>query len=232
MVFQPVASARVVDLVRDRLRQAILAGDLAPGTRLSVPELARQLQVSRSPVREAILLLVGEGLAVEHSRRGVEVAQLCLSDVLELYELRAATDSLAAALAADRMSATELTALRGVLDAQGAAALRDARQFRTLDGRFHLIIVQSSGNARLARHAELLSREMCLAGPWLLGSEAHLKLSHEEHRVIERALRQRDGPGAELAMRAHLRRIASSIRALHSSHLSSAPHSPPGENHA
>ncbi|MFD1730499.1 GntR family transcriptional regulator [Deinococcus malanensis] len=119
MVFQPVASARVVDLVRDSLRQAILTGDLTPGTRLSVPELARQLQVSRSPVREAVLLLVGEGLAVEHSRRGVEVAQLSLADLLELYELRAATDSLAAALAAERMTTTDLAALRGVMDAQG-----------------------------------------------------------------------------------------------------------------
>ncbi|GGK20764.1 GntR family transcriptional regulator [Deinococcus malanensis] len=229
MVFQPVASARVVDLVRDSLRQAILTGDLTPGTRLSVPELARQLQVSRSPVREAVLLLVGEGLAVEHSRRGVEVAQLSLADLLELYELRAATDSLAAALAAERMTTTDLAALRGVMDAQGAAALRDPRQFRTLDRRFHQIIVQTSGNARLVRHAELLSREMCLADHWRLDTEAHLKLSHEEHRTIERALRQRDAHGAEQAMRAHLRRVACSVQTHHCPHLSPSPQ---GDNHA
>lgn len=205
----------MVDLVRDRLRQAILAGDLAPGSRLSVPELARQLEVSRSPVREAVLLLVGEGLAVEHSRRGVEVAVLRLEDLLDLYELRAATDALAASLAAERMSATDLAALRGVLDAQGAAALLDPRHFRALDRRFHEIIVQTSGNARLIRHTELLSREMCLAGAWLLDTAPHLRQSHEEHRLIERALRQRDAPGAEQAMCAHLRRVASAVRAHH-----------------
>ncbi|WP_216326620.1 GntR family transcriptional regulator [Deinococcus aestuarii] len=215
MLLQPVGSARVVDAVRERLRGAILAGDLAPGTRLSVPELARQLGVSRSPVREAVLLLVGEGLAVEHSRRGVEVARLDVSGLLELYELRAAVEGLAACLAAGRMGGTDLAALRGVLDAQGAAAVADHRGFRELDARFHRIIVQTCGNGRLARHAELLAREMRLAGPLLLNDPAHLRRSHEEHRAVEHALRQRDGPGAEAAMRAHLTRVAGAVRRHH-----------------
>ncbi|WP_026298941.1 GntR family transcriptional regulator [Deinococcus aquatilis] len=212
-LLKPVASARVVDVVRERLRGAILSGELAPGSRLSVPELARQLEVSRSPVREAVLLLVGEGLAVEHSRRGVEVVNLTLTDLLELYELRANLDSLAARLAAARMSSTDLAALRGVLDAQGAAAIGDWRGFRELDARFHQIIVQTSGNGRLARHAELLAREMRLAGPLHINESWHLKQSHEEHREIERALRQRDAPAAELAMHAHLTRVAHTVAA-------------------
>lgn len=200
-----------MDRVRDQLRSAILAGELAPGTRLSVPELARQLQVSRSPVREAVLLLVGEGLAVEHSRRGAEVARLDVAGLLELYDLRAAIESLAARLAAERMSGPDLAALRGVLDAQGAAAVGDARSFRELDARFHQIIVQTCGNARLARHAELLACEMRLAGPLLLNSTAHLQRSHEEHRRVEHALRQRDGPAAEASMCAHLQRVARDV---------------------
>ncbi|GHF29878.1 DNA-binding GntR family transcriptional regulator [Deinococcus metalli] len=214
-MLKPVASTRVVDLVRDRLRAAILSGDLPPGTRLSVPELARQLEVSRSPVREAVLLLVGEGLAVEHTRRGVEVARLNLGDVLELYDLRASIDALAARLAAERMTSTDLTALRGVLDAQGAAAIGDPRSFRDLDARFHQIIVQTCGNNRVIRHSELLMREMRLAGPLLLNEAWHLRLSHEEHRSIERALRQRDGPAAETAMRSHLQRVSDAVRRHH-----------------
>ncbi|MFK7601792.1 GntR family transcriptional regulator [Deinococcus sp. SM5_A1] len=213
---QPIASARVVDVVRDQLRSAILAGDLAPGSRLSVPELARQLGVSRSPVREAVLLLVGEGLAVEQSRRGVEVARLELADVLELYELRISLESLAARHAAGRMTNTDLVALRGVLDAQGAAAVGDARSFRELDLRFHEIVSQTCGNARLARHAALLAREMRLAAPLMVNEPWHLRRSHEEHRSIERALRQRDGPAAENAMREHLSRVCQSVRHHHS----------------
>lgn len=201
--------------MRERLRSAILAGELAPGTRLSVPELAKQLQVSRSPVREAVLLLVGEGLAVEYTRRGVEVARLELSDLLELYELRAAIESLAARQAAERMSSTDLAALRGVLDAQGAAALQNPRLFRELDTRFHQIILDRCGNSRLQRHAHLLVREMVLARPLLLSDPHHLTRSFEEHRSVERALRQRDGPSAEAAMRDHLTRVLHAVRTYH-----------------
>lgn len=203
--------------MRDRLRSAILAGELAPGTRLSVPELSRQLQVSRSPVREAVLLLVGEGLAVEHTRRGVEVARLELVDLLELYELRAAIESLAARHAAERMTSTDLTALRGVLDAQGAAATHNPRLFRELDTRFHQIIVDCCGNSRLQRHARLLVREMVLARPLLLNDPHHLTRSHEEHRALERALRQRDGPTAEKAMSEHLTRVLHAVKTHHQS---------------
>ncbi|MDV6375331.1 GntR family transcriptional regulator [Deinococcus arenicola] len=211
-MLQPIASVRVVDVVRDRLRSAILSGDIAPGSRLSVPELARQLGVSRSPVREAVLLLVGEGLAVEQSRRGVEVARLELTDVLELYDLRTNLEGLAARLAAERMTSSDLAALRGVLDAQGAAAVGDARSFRELDHRFHEIVSQTCGNTRLARHAALLAREMRLAGPLMVNEPWHLKQSHQEHRAIEHALRQRDGPAAENAMRVHLSRVCQSVR--------------------
>lgn len=211
-MLQPIASTRVVDVVRDRLRAAILTGDLAPGTRLSVPELARQFQVSRSPVREAVLLLVGEGLAVEHTRRGVEVARLEMPDLLELYVVRASLESLAAHLAAERMTSSDLAALRGVLDAQGAAAIGDPRHFRELDARFHSIIVEKCGNSRLVRHSALLAREMRLAGPLLLNEPWHLKLSHDEHRAIEKALRQRDGPAAETAMHAHLTRVSQAVQ--------------------
>lgn len=214
-MLQPVARDRVVDVVRERLRAAILAGELAPGTRLSVPELARHLQVSRSPVREAVLRLVAEGLAVEYSRRGVEVARLALADLLELYEVRGALESVAAGLAAERMTGPDLAALRGVLDAQGAAATLDPRGFCELGVRFHEIIVQTCGNARLARHAEQLAREMRLAAPLMLETPAHLRRSHEEHRAIEHALRQRDGPAAEAAMRAHLTRVARAVHAHH-----------------
>ncbi len=215
-MLQPVSNSRVVDVVRERLRAAILSGELAPGTRLSVPELAKRLEVSRSPVREAVLLLVGEGLAVEHTRRGVEVARLELADLLELYELRGAIESLAARHAAAHMTSTQLTALRGVLDAQGTAIFGDPRHFRELDTRFHQIILDACGNRHLQRHAHLLVREMALARPLLLNDTGHLTRSHEEHRAIELALRQRDGPAAETAMREHLERVLHSVRAHHS----------------
>ena len=81
-------SERIVDSVHAALRAAILDGSLAPGQALSVPELSRQLDVSRSPVREAVLALVADGLAVEQPRRGAAVAEIAAADMLEIHEVR------------------------------------------------------------------------------------------------------------------------------------------------
>src|SRR5579871_2931889 len=88
--------SRLVDRVKARLRSAILEGRLVPGEALSVPELARHLGVSRSPVREALVHLLAEGLAIETTRRGISVAARDDSQVAELRELSALFDVAAA----------------------------------------------------------------------------------------------------------------------------------------
>ncbi|TSA87529.1 GntR family transcriptional regulator [Deinococcus detaillensis] len=213
-LLRPVPSIRVVDAVHQRIRQAILTGELPPGARLSVPDLARRLDVSRSPIREAVLHLVAEGLAVEHSRRGAEVARVNLSDLLEIYAVRAALEGLAAQLCAESMSAADLTALRGVLDAQGAPAVSgDVAGYRELDLRFHQIIVQSCGNSRLAKSAEQLTAELSLATRLMADSAEHLRASHTEHRRIVAALIERRPDEAERAMREHLARVSGAVQA-------------------
>ncbi|KAB2920726.1 MAG: GntR family transcriptional regulator [Hyphomicrobiaceae bacterium] len=78
------ASVRIVDRVHATLHEAILAGSLEPGSQLSVPELSRRLNVSRSPVREAVLQLVADGLAVEQPRKGVVVSTIDHEDIAEI----------------------------------------------------------------------------------------------------------------------------------------------------
>src|SRR3954470_24750440 len=86
---------RTVDVVRDALHRAILAGDLRPGDALSVPELARQMKVSRSPVREAVLQLVSDGFAVEAPRRGVTVREVGDRELEQIHEMREVLEGLA-----------------------------------------------------------------------------------------------------------------------------------------
>jgi DNA-binding GntR family transcriptional regulator len=81
-------ATRIVDTVQDALRDAIFGGSLRAGEALSVPELARRLNVSRSPVREAVLGLVAQGLAVEQPRRGVVVATIEADDLVAIHEVR------------------------------------------------------------------------------------------------------------------------------------------------
>src|SRR5437764_1630248 len=91
---------RIVDSVQATLRDAILDGALRAGEPLSVPELARRLNVSRSPVREAVLGLVAQGLAVEQPRRGVVVATVDPADLLAIHEVRVFLEAGAASLCA------------------------------------------------------------------------------------------------------------------------------------
>jgi DNA-binding GntR family transcriptional regulator len=210
---QPVLAARLTDAVRSQLRQAILSGELAPGSRLSVPELARQLGVSRSPVREAVLGLVAEGLAVEHSRRGAEVVRLHLREVLELYETRSVIEAHLAGLAAERMSTADLAALQGIWGAQGGATVGEPARYRELDGRFHGLIAECSGHTRMTRLLASLMTELKIGQPFMDNSREHLQLSFEEHRAVVVALRSRDGPAASAAMHQHLLGVATRVRA-------------------
>src|SRR3954454_21776569 len=130
------ASARIVDTDRVALRQAIFQGTLRAGEPLSVPELARRLNVSRSPVREAVLGLVAQGLAVEQPRRGVVVATVKAADLLAIHEIRVFLEACAARLAAQRIAAEQIKALRAMLREQEAAVKSTdaAGYFRTNAG--------------------------------------------------------------------------------------------------
>lgn len=206
---QPIEQERVVDTVRATLRQAILEGDLPAGAHLSVPDLARRLKVSRSPVREAVLLLVSEGLAVEHSRRGVEVARVADDDLREIQAVRTVLEGLAARLCAQQFTDTDMADLTAILERQADAARRDdGARYRELDAAFHTLIVERAGNGRLARMAKLLAAEMRVASRVMADVSGHAQRGYHEHGQICEAIGQRDADGAERAMRAHLERVA------------------------
>lgn len=197
--------SRVVDAVRARLRDAILGGRLGPGEKLSVPELARTLNVSRSPVREAVLQLVSEGLAVEQARRGVVVSRVEIEDILEIHQLEEPVAGLAARLCARNATREVLQALRAILETQAEAVQTgNAALYRETDDQFHALIASSAGNRRLGRVLTALRAELRLGLRAAASDPAHLKRGHREHRAIMRALERCDGNAAESAMRAHV----------------------------
>jgi DNA-binding GntR family transcriptional regulator len=122
---------RIVDAVQDMLREAIFGGTLRAGEALSVPELARRLNVSRSPVREAVLGLVAQGLAIEQPRRGVVVATIAADDLVAIHEVREFLEAGAAQLCARRIERAGVDRLRCIL-AEQKRAVKDADgYFRT-----------------------------------------------------------------------------------------------------
>jgi DNA-binding GntR family transcriptional regulator len=197
--------------VADALREAITSGELAPGHRLREERLADQHGVSRVPVREALRQLAAEGFVEIRPNRGAVVAQLTAREAEGLLEVREVLEVLVAGQAAERRTAAQLGVLRAVLDeARGALAAGRARDLVRLNGRFHGVLAEASGNPVAARLvAELRSRI-----DWVYAADVDAQAgdSWAEHAAIVEALADRDAVRAEALVRAHLRRAQGVFR--------------------
>lgn len=149
-------------LVYDATKAQILSGELAGGSLLSEAEVARQLSVSRTPAREAFVRLEAEGFLSLLPRRGAVVTPLTPGDMVDLLEVRESLEVAAVhRLARQSDRAALLDAARAELeDQQTRAEVRDLAGFAVSDQRFHLAIVQASGNALATRlYASLGDRQ-------------------------------------------------------------------------
>jgi len=137
--------------VQDELREAILTGTLPPGSRLRAEPLAERLRTSRTPVREALILLAREGLVDIEPRRGAVVRPFDAADLLDLYDVRALIEPYAARRAATRIEAPALGRLRelsDLADARGAADDAAVDDQMAFNEEFHRIIVAAAGSPR------------------------------------------------------------------------------------
>ena len=144
----------VVDLVYERIRDLVLSGELAPGARLGQVELAERFGISRTPVREALRRLAGEGLVDPFSNRGFRVADLGLEAVMRRLEVRAILEPGIARLAAERRTERDVEQLWSLIAreerAQDGIAAHDASR------EFHVTLARATGNEELVRVLESL----------------------------------------------------------------------------
>lgn len=188
---------------RDLLRRQIIEGELRPRERLVAADLADRLQVSRTPVREALYLLASEGLVVP-AKRGFAVREFTPSEIIEIYEVRAALEGMAARLAAERGTRDSIDAILAV-EAGTVTLARSARQVLVdKNTRFHRAIFAAAGNERLARLNGMNSEHFFNYRIADLYSDDEAAASVEGHRAIEAALQKRDGAAAERAARDHI----------------------------
>lgn len=197
---------RVGTSVHEFLREKILIGELAPGSRLAAPSLAKQLGVSRSPVRDAVLQLVREGLAVEVFNRGAVVHLPSRSALVSLYHAREALEGMAARLAAGAISDTVIDELSAVLDEHDSIDVDDFQRHIDLDSRFHRMIRDTAVSPVLAKMLEEIQGQVIVAmRSTNLSGGVHRATA--DHRVILDALRRRDPDAAEAAARKHISRL-------------------------
>lgn len=197
------AGSRAEHAYRD-LRTRIMSASLAPGAPVNEQEIAADLGVSRTPVREAIRKLEQEGLVTRHPNRGVVVTQLSLREVLEIWELREIIEPAACRAAASRVEPARLDALeaamRGLLRRPPSAEAYEV--YHRTDLELHGVILDGCGNAALRQVVESLVGRIRQVR--MVTSPARFHPSLEEHLSIIDALRRRDAEGAAEAMRRHL----------------------------
>jgi len=202
----PIRVDSVADLAYERIRGYVLGGDVPPGARLGQVELAERFGISRTPVREALRRLAGEGLVDFHSNRGFRVADLGLDAVLRRMEVRSIVEPGIARLAALRRTKEDLVLLEGKI--AGEEGAHDGLAAHDASRDFHITLAHASGNEEFARvlgslwlvevGRRLLSRRT--ADPnWLRDDVA-------EHRGILTAVSEGCAADAERLMADHISR--------------------------
>ncbi len=193
------------EVVCETLRDAIRKGKLKPGERLMESQLAEDLGVSRTPVREAIRKLELEGYVIMMPRRGTYVANLSIRDVNEVFEIRTSLDSLASGLAAERITDEELERLQRLLVAIGCyIEENDMDKIVECDTEFHDLLYQASRNSRLVGIIFNLREQLTRFRSTSMSFPGRLKATLEEHRRIVEAIAQGDVAEARAAAEYHM----------------------------
>ena len=196
------------DVVFETLRDAIITQVLKPGERLMEIQLADEMGVSRTPVREAIRKLELEGLVVMVPRKGAYVAGVSMKDIHEVYEVRSALEMLAVTLAAERITEEELDALeRQVLRESEEEDRQDGSDLDNIiyiDSSFHDIIYQAAHNQRLVQFVNILQEQLQRFRAASLARPGRSKTALEEHKQIVEALSDRNGELAARLAREHI----------------------------
>ncbi len=203
------------ELVFESLREAIITGKLGPGERLMEIQMAEEMGVSRTPVREAIRKLELEGLVVMIPRKGAYVAGLSLKDIADVFEIRGALEGLAAGLAAERITDGELEDLeRYLVKISEEIETGDLNRVVETDTDFHSLIYGASRNNRLSQIISNLREQIQRFRTTSLSYPGRMKIAVEEHRKIVEAISSRDGELARKLAQEHIENAESSMMSM------------------
>lgn len=181
------------EFVLDELRRAIVAGELAPGRPIRQDTIAQRFGVSRVPLREALKTLEAEGQVIYRPHRGYSVAELALSDLLEVYRLRELLEAEAARVACGHCSEDDLARLEDARrDVDEAEDADDLVGMISANRRFHFALLEPCGMPRLLRTVRTLWDSTDAYRAVYYNAEDNRARVRDEHREIVRAANARD----------------------------------------
>lgn len=201
------------DVVFNTLREAILRGELKPGERLMELQLAAQLGVSRTPIREAIRMLEQEGLAVTMPRKGAEVAKMTLKGMEDVLEIRAALDELACQLACRRITEEQLKRLE-TAKKNFEVSLKSGvvKTIAEADMGFHDVIYEATENPKLVNMLNNLREQIYRYRVEYLKNVDNYPILIKEHEAIYQSLVNRNEDEATLSIREHVENQAIAVK--------------------
>lgn len=204
-----IGAQRPADRAYAWIRARIFSAEFAPGSHLKEEELALKLGASRSPVRDALRRLAGEGLVVIERERGTYVASFSPEEVDEIFRLRSALEAYGASLAARRLGAEQFARLSSLADEMQRLAASDRPsdidRFAIANNEFHRVILEAAGSPRLATMlGPLIDVPIMLLKHHNWRGQVDMKRSNIQHREIIDALVARDPIWARTCMHAHI----------------------------
>ena len=201
--------------IAERLRELIIEGTLAPGSRLNERELCEQLRVSRTPLREALRRLAHDGLVTLIPNRGAFVTKMSREAVRESFEIMAALEALAGELACEHIDDAEVAEIEAMTyEMMACHSRRDLPEYYRLNRAIHERIANGARNSLLDEMSHKLNlRIQNLRFRSNLDQHKWDGAVREHQRMVE-LLRARDGPGLAELMRQHLRHKAEAVLAM------------------
>lgn len=206
MARSPASPAKLADRAYEQLKSMAVSYSLPPGQRLAEVDLARQLKVSRTPIREALNRLFVEGFLTFTPNRGFRARMLDAKEIFDLYEVRRTLEGSSARLAADRANDEELGELDEFLK-QSRAASDDTStpELVVLDERFHEWVARLSRNLELQRMLQNINERIRFCR-WIDMERGRRADTQREHAEVLAALQARDGERGAKVMEAHITR--------------------------
>jgi DNA-binding GntR family transcriptional regulator len=201
----PTAYRTKREIATTLLRDSIIRGELAPGTRLLLEELGQKYSLSLTPIREAIPILESEGFVVQLPHKGAVVAQMDREEIRELYAIRGAMEGLATSEGVPRLTDKDLADMERLLAALEAFQ-GSWEDFLDVDRSFHLVLYRAAGSQRWVETIQTLwwrcKRYMLIA----VSSDTLADFIHEDHRQLLQYCLKRNTAQAEATIRTHLKR--------------------------
>lgn len=194
-----------VEKIKQVLLDKIASGELAPGVRINESKLEKIFQVSRTPVREALLALAVEGFVEVKPRAGIYVSQLTPQELLDIFEVLSYAEGLCAFLVALRITTGSIQTLKAIQsDGYSAYLERNVDKYNQYNQRFHEFLYQLSGNSYLVSQIQTMRKRTGAYRQKHLSHAARMKESWFEHQEIVRAIEQNQPEQAQKAALRHI----------------------------